>query len=226
MTTINSPHRNVNIQKMEKPVIIFGAKGLGQVALDIFKSNDVVVYCLLDDDKSLHNTEIDDVIVMGSTDDESYIELIGPKAEVFVANDDNKFRKSLVEALLEGRKVMPVNAIHKNASIEPSAILGHGSLFASGVVIGTNTKIGSHNIINAGAIVDYNAALEEFVQVGAGAIIGSGVKIAEGAFIGSGAVIVSGVTIGKKAQIGIGSVVIANVPNGAKVFGNPAVEMK
>jgi len=211
---------------MEKPVIILGAKGLGQVALDIFKSNDVVVYCLLDDDAALHNKEIDEVVVMGSTDDESYINLIGEKVEVFVANDDNKFRKSLVEALLEGRKVMPVNAIHKNAIIEKSAILGHGTLFASGVVIGTGAKIGSHCIINAGAVVDYSAELEDFVQVGAGATIAAGVKIGEGSFIGTGATIVSGITIGKKAQIGAGSVVIADVPNGAKVFGNPAVVMK
>ncbi|MEY3416770.1 MAG: hypothetical protein RL060_881 [Bacteroidota bacterium] len=211
---------------MEKPVIILGAKGLGQVALDIFKSNEVVVYCLLDDDAALHNKQIDDVPVMGSTDDESFINLIGDKVEVFVANDDNKFRKSLVEALLEGRKVMPVNAIHKNASIEKSAILGHGSLFAAGTVIGTNAKIGSHCIINAGAVIEYEAELEEYVQIGAGAVICAGVKIAENAFIGAGAVIVSGVSIGKKAQIGAGSVVIANVANGAKVFGNPAVVMK
>jgi sugar O-acyltransferase (sialic acid O-acetyltransferase NeuD family) len=211
---------------MEKPVIILGAKGLGKVALDIFKSNDVVVYCLLDDDAALHHKEIDDVMVMGSTEDEAIINLIGDKTEVFVANDDNKFRKSIVEALLEGRKVMPVNAIHKNASIEKTAVLGHGTLFASGVIIGTSAKIGNHCIVNANAVVEYDAELDDFVQIGAGSIIGSGVKIGEGAFVGAGAVIVGGIKIGKKAQIGAGSVVVADVAANSKVFGNPAQVIK
>ena len=64
---------------MINPVVIFGAKGLGKTALDIFKSNDVVVYCFLDDDVSLHGTEIEEVSVLGATDDDGYLKSNRPE---------------------------------------------------------------------------------------------------------------------------------------------------
>jgi sugar O-acyltransferase (sialic acid O-acetyltransferase NeuD family) len=207
---------------MDNPVIIFGAKGLGKVALDIFKSNHVMVYCFLDDDKSLHNTEIDDVAVMGSTDDDGYLKLIGKKCEAFVAVDENKYRKNLVNMLNERRHVMPVNAVHQKAYIAPTAHIGHGSLINAGAIINTEAKVGSHCIINTNATIDYEVQLGDFVQVGAGSIINGGVVIEEEAFIGSGVTVVSGVKIGKGARVGAGSVVIEDVPAKATVFGNPA----
>ena len=52
---------------MENPVIILGAQTVGTAALDAFLSNEVVVYCLLDDDAKLQGTELLDVPVMGNT---------------------------------------------------------------------------------------------------------------------------------------------------------------
>lgn len=211
---------------MENPVIIFGAKGLGRVALDIFQSNEVMVYCLLDDDAKLHNTEINGISVLGSTDNDGFLKLIGKKCEAFIATDDNKLKAALVEMLLERRKVMPVNAFHKNISIAPSAFIGHGNMFNAGAVVNANAKINNYCIIGSNAVIDFDAELADMVQVGAGSVIGSGVKIGKGAFIGSGVTIVSGVTIGKNARVGAGSVVIAEVKDGETVFGNPAQKVK
>lgn len=207
---------------MENPVIIFGASGLGRVALDIFQSNNVIVYCLLDDDPTLHGQEINAVGITGSTDSEEYIRMIGDKCEAFIATDDNRLRKSLVKTLVDQRKKMPVNAIHQQAFIENSAAIGHGNLIAMRASIGSFAQIGSHCIINAGAVIDYQVNIGDFVQIGAGSIINSNVTIKEGAFVGSGVTVVSGVTIGKNARIGAGSVVISNVADGETVFGVPA----
>lgn len=207
---------------MENPVIIFGASGLGRVALDIFQSNDIIVYCFLDDDSSLHGKEIGAVSVAAATDDEEYLRIIGERCEAFIAFDDNRLRKSLVKMLTEKRKKMPVNAIHEQAYIAPSASIGHGNLIAMRASVGSFAQIGNHCIINAGAIIDYESKIEDFVQIGAGSIINSRVTVKEGAFVGSGVTVVSGVTIGKKARIGAGSVVIADVADGETVFGVPA----
>jgi sugar O-acyltransferase (sialic acid O-acetyltransferase NeuD family) len=212
---------------MENPVIILGAaNGLGTVALDIFQSNQVIVYCFLDDTKELHGKEIHDVSVMGSTDDDGYLKLIGKKCEAFIATDDNKYRKHLVEMLNERRKMMPVNAIHHKAYISEMATVGHGNLVGGGVSINTDAKIGNHCILHTGAIVDFQAEIGDFVQIGAGSIINSGAKLANDVFIGSGVIIVSGVSVGKGARIGAGSVVIENIGAGATVFGNPAKVIK
>jgi len=207
---------------MENPVIIFGANAMGRTAKEIFETNGVVVYCFLDDNKKIHNTEIDTITVMGSTDDDGFLKLIGKKCDAFVALDDNKVRKSVVGMLQEDRHVQPVNAVHAGARIASNGEIGHGNFIDAGVNIGVGAKIGNQCIINAGAIIGAEATLGDFVQVGAGSIVNSGTVIENEVFIGSGVTIVGGITIGKGARIGAGSVVVGQVKAGETVFGNPA----
>lgn len=207
---------------MEKPVIIFNAGPLGQAAYEIFHSRDITIYCFLDDRKEMKGKEINEVTVLGRTDDDGFLKFIGHKCEAFVASDDNAERKSLVKMLNEKRKVMPVNAIHDHADLSVSAEIAHGNFINRGVRLGASVKIGNHNILNSGAILEYGVKLGDFVQIGPGAIIGPETQIADEAFIGAGAVVVGGVKIGKGARVGAGSVVVGEVKKGETVFGNPA----
>ena len=211
---------------MENPVIIFGANYLGRAAKEIFESNSIVVYGFLDDDKKLHTTELDEVVVLGGMDDDGFLKLIGKKCEAFVAVDDNKLRKNVVGMLLEVRHVQPVNAIHSNARISTKAELGHGNFIDSGAIVAPGAKIGSHGIFHANCFVGVGASVGDFVQVGAGSLINPSVTVENEVFIGSGATIISGVVIGKGARIGAGSVVIGAVKAGETVFGNPAIAIK
>lgn len=211
---------------MEKPVIILGAKGIAHPALEIFNSNNVLVYGFLEEDQKLHGTEINTVTVLGNPEDDGFLKLIGQKTEAFVAVDDSKYRKFLVEMIHERRKVQPINAIHKTSYISTDATIGHGNFVNARVTIGAAAAIGSHCIFHTGAIVDHSVAIGDFVQVGAGSVINADCVIEEGAFIGSGVTIVSGVTVGKNARIGAGSVVIATVGKNETVFGNPAAKVK
>ncbi|TGE04170.1 NeuD/PglB/VioB family sugar acetyltransferase [Hymenobacter fodinae] len=207
---------------MENPVIILGAQAVGTAALDAFQSNDVVIYCLLDDDAKLQNTELNDVPVMGNTDDKELLKLLGKKCEVFVATEDTASRRSLTNMLREEYEVAPVNAIHQRASVSPHAWLGHGNLIGPNAVVTSTAKLGDGCIVGANAVVDVKAEVGDFVQLGAGAILNAEVTVGELAFIGAGAVVVAGVKIGAKARIGAGSVVVADVPANQTVFGNPA----
>ena len=211
---------------MENPVIIFGANALGRSAKELFESNGVVVYGFLDDNKKLHSTEVDDVVVLGSTDDDGFLKLIGKKCEAFVAIDDNKVRRSIVKMLHEIRHVQPVNATHKVAALSPRSSIGFGNYFDVGFSSGPGSTIGSHCIFGAGSHVGAECVIGDFVQVGAGAVLNAGVTVEEDVFIGSGAIIISGVTLGKGSRIGAGSVVIGAVKAGSTVFGNPAQPVK
>jgi sugar O-acyltransferase (sialic acid O-acetyltransferase NeuD family) len=211
---------------MDNPVIIFGANYLGRTAKEIFESNEVVVYGFLDDNKKLHNTEIDNVVVLGSTDDDGFLKLIGKKCEAFVALDDNKLRKNVVKMLHDIRHVQPVNATHKNAQLSPACEIGHGNFFDTGFTSGPGSKIGSHCLFHAKSHVSAETSIGSFVQVGAGTIINANVTIEDDVFIGTGATIIAGVTLGKGARIGAGSVVIGSVKAGETVFGNPAQKIK
>lgn len=210
---------------MENPVIIFGANFLGRAAREIFEGNGNVVYGFLDDNKSLHSTEIDNTPVLGSTDDDGFLKLIGKKCEAFVAVDDNKLRKNLVKMIQEVRHVQPVNAVHRTAVLATSAAIGHGNFVDVGVKAGAGSVVGNHCLIHANVVLGAESKLGDFVQIGAGSIINPGATVEDEAFIGSGVVIVSGVTIGKGARVGAGSVVIAAVKAGETVFGNPATKV-
>lgn len=206
----------------KKPVIIFGANELGVAAKEIFDSNGMIVYCFLDDDEEKKNKEIVDVSVLGKTNDQGYLKLIGKKCDGFIAYDENNVRKALIKMLQEKRKVMPVNAVHQTATISPSAHFGYGNLVNAGVIVGTNAKISNHTILHTNAVVDHHASVGDYAQIGAGAIINSLAIVEDEAFIGSRVTVVSGVTIGKGARVGAGSVVISDVKPGETVFGNPA----
>ncbi|ALD21049.1 NeuD/PglB/VioB family sugar acetyltransferase [Hymenobacter sp. DG25A] len=210
---------------MENPVIILGAQLVGTAALDAFLSNDVVVYCLLDDDAKLQNTELNDVPVMGNTQDPELLKLLGKKCEVFVATEDVASRRSLTSMLQGEYSVASVNAIHARASVSEFAWLGHGILVGPNAVITSRTRVGDGCIIGANAVVDVKAQVGDYVQIGAGAILNSEVEVGDNAFIGAGAVVVAGVKIGAKARVGAGSVVVADVPAGQTVFGNPAAKV-
>ena len=208
--------------KMDKPVIILGAGTPGLAAAEIFASNNVIVYCILDDDEKLHGTEMNEIQIMGSTDDDGYLKYIGKKCEAFIASDEVSYRKHLVELINERRKMMPVNGIHATAYLPENMAIGHGNMVDAKVVFGAGVKVGSHNIFRTGAIVDHKVTIGDYVQVGAGSVINSSVEIADEVFIGSGGTIVSGIQSGKTARIGAGSVVVSDVKAGETLIGNPA----
>ena len=211
---------------MQNPVLIFGANYLGRLAKEIFEKNSVVVYGFLDDDKKLHNTEIDDAVVLGDLDDDDFVKLVGKKCESFVATDDIKLKKTIIKMLNDEKKVQPANAIHQSASISSRSELGHGNLVDNKTILNVGCKIGSHNIIHAGSVLGVGTQIGSYVQIGAGCHLGNDVVVEDDVFIGSGSTIVAGVKIGKGARIGIGSVVISSVEAGDTVFGNPAQKVK
>jgi len=210
---------------MENPVIVLGAQAVGTAVLDAFISNEVVVYCLLDDDPKLQNTELLDVPVMGNTDNGELLRLLGKKCEVFVATDDTASRRSLTEMLRSEYEAVPVNAIHLRASVSVHANLGHGNYVGPNAVVAATATLGNGCLIGPNAVVEARATIGDYAQLGSGALLGAGVLVGEQAFVGAGAVVVAGVKIGNKARVGAGSVVVADVPAGQTVFGNPAVKV-
>ncbi|HEX9650129.1 MAG TPA: acetyltransferase [Cyclobacteriaceae bacterium] len=210
---------------MAKPVIIFGANGIGKAALEIFRSSGIDVLGFLDDDENLFGKEVNNIPVLGKTGNEEYLKLLKEKSESFVALDETILRKKQIETLVNEYKSMPINAIHSSAIIPDSVHIGHGNFINAGVIIGSYAKVPNHCLLHSGTIIEHEAQLGNFTQIGAGSIINPGVIIEEGVFIGSGVTIVSGIIVRKNAKIGAGSVVVSNVEKSQVMFGNPAKQV-
>ena len=205
----------------QKPVIIFGVNTVGKIAKEIFDQHGIITYCFLDDDEAIQNTEIGDVSVLGKTDDEEMIRLLGKECNSFVAIDEIALRKSLTEDL-KIKEEVPVNVIHQQAKVADSAHFEYGNFINAGATVNSFSKIGSHNHFHGNVLIDAEATVGNFTTIGAGAIINSGAIIEDEVFIGSGSIIVSGIKIGAGARVGAGSVVVNDVKAGSTVFGNPA----
>lgn len=210
---------------MINPVIVFGAGYLGRLALDAFHSNGIIIYGFLDDQKDLHGTEIGEMVIFSHTEDDGYLKLIGKKCDAFVAAENPKERAFLWEMLRERRSVVPVNAIHREASFSPHAHAGHGNLISAGARVAGFAHIGDGNVLHPNAVVETGARLGDGIRVGSGSVIGHGATIGDNAFIGAGVTVLEGIKIGKNASVGAGSVVLADVAAGSRVFGYPAAKV-
>lgn len=207
---------------MDKPVIILGAGVTGKLALEIFQSNGNLVYGFLDDNEKLIGTEIAEIPVLGKLDEQGFLKLIGKKCEAFVAVDDRKLQQGLVEILNKNRKVMPVNAVHRQAYLSTYSTIGHGNLFAVNTVLNAFAVLGNHCTVSSGVLIECQAHIGDYCQIGSGSIIGAEVHLGDRVFVGSGSVLVPGIKVGSHARIGAGSVVIQDVEEHQTVFGNPA----
>ena len=137
---------------------------------------------------------------------------------------DSKVRRKFVEKMLE-RGAEFINIISKQSYILPTAEIGRGAIITCNVEISALVKIGDFVILNTSITVGHDAEIENFSCVMPQAVICGGVKIGAGVFIGANATLIPKVKIGDGAYIGAGSVVLKKVPAGAKVFGNPAIEI-
>jgi sugar O-acyltransferase (sialic acid O-acetyltransferase NeuD family) len=210
---------------MDIPVIIFGAKTLAKTVLDALRSNERTIYCFLDEDQNLHNTEIDHIPVMGSPKDPAYLSILGQKCAAFVAFDDLKESQNFSRFIIKEYSVMPVNALHRTAYLAAGVNLGHGILVGANSSLGFGCGVMDHVRILAGAQIEAEVQIQTGAYIGTGAVVGTKVKIGKGAYLGAGAVIAAGVEIGDFAKVGPGSVVIKSVDEGESVFGVPAVRV-
>jgi len=138
---------------------------------------------------------------------------------------DTKPRRQLYEkALREG--FQPVDAIHPQAVVSPSAQMGIGLNVMAGALINSAAVLGDNVIVNTGAIVEHGCIIGDHAHIATGARLASAVRVGIGAHIGVGASVRQGITIGDGAIVGAGAAVVKDVEPGAVVVGVPAQVLK
>ena len=119
-----------------------------------------------------------------------------------------------------------VNLVHPSSCILPGTTLGEGSIASTGVLVGSNTRIGRHVFLNRGTRVGHHARVGDFVTIQPGANIAGAGEIGDETYVGMGAIILERLTIGRGVTIAAGSLVKRDVPDYALVAGSPATIKK
>ena len=200
---------------MKSKKYLYGASGHAKVVLDVLFSIEIEIEAILDDNP--HLSSLSNVPVIHSISFQPSIE-----QEFIISIGSNSIRRKIVE----NNAFKYYFAIHRDATVSPSASIGKGTVVMPQVVINADAKIGKHCILNSRCVVEHDCVIEDYVHISPNASIAGNVLVGEGSHVGIGASVIQGIKIGKWATIGAGAVIINDVPDYAVVVGNPGKIIK
>lgn len=189
---------------------IFGASGHGRVVIDAVQSAGIKIKTIIDDNPK--SVAWQNIPIFHTKD-----VLIDAHSLLIIGVGNNRTRKKI----FLNNSYSYFKAIHKQATVSESAIIGEGSVVMAQVVINAGAFVGKHCIVNTSSVIEHDCEVSDFVHVSPNAALAGNVFIGEGTHVGIGAVIIQGIKIGKWVTIGAGTVVIRDVPDYAVVVGNP-----
>lgn len=213
---------------MAVKVVGLGAGGHAKVVIEILRCHESYeLVGLLDAKRELQGKSVLGVPVLG---DDNLLPALKPEGvcHFFVglgSIGDTRPRQRLFELALQ-YEMKPVDAIHPQAIISPSAELGEGVTIMAGAVINACARLGANVIVNTGAVVEHDCVIGDHVHIATGARLASTVQVGKGAHIGAGATVRQCITIGEGATVGAGAVVVKDVPPHTVVVGVPARILK
>lgn len=209
---------------MVAKVIGLGAGGHAKVVIEILRFyNSYELTGLLDPKPELKGRNLLGVPVLGN--DDLLPDLKRDGIDHFFVGlgsiGDTGPRRRLFELALE-HSMKPIDAIHPDAIISPSAELGEGVTVMGGAVVNADASLGMNVIINTGAIIEHDCVIGNHVHVATGARLASSINVGRGSHIGAGVTVLQCIRIGENAIVGAGAVVIRDVHSDATVVGCPA----
>lgn len=207
MTKINS----------EKKLAVIGAGGHARAIASLVKRINLSVDHFLDDNKELHGTLHEGILIKGSID--SYSD----KFTSFIGIGDNETRKKIADRC---KGLTYKTLIHPSAIISEGVEIGKGTVIMAGAIIQPGSKIGDHVIVNSGVVVEHDCTLGDFSHIAANATLAGSCTLGEGAFIGINACVIEGKNVGAWSKVGAGACVIKDIPLNCVAVGVPAKPIK
>ena len=117
--------------------------------------------------------------------------------------------------------------MHPFAWVDPSVVLGEGTVVFAGAIIQPGTIIGKPTIVNTNCSIDHDCHIGDFVSVCPRAALCGGVRAANGSFFGAGCTIRNHVSIAANCTVGIGAALVSSIgTEGETWVGVPARPMR
>jgi sugar O-acyltransferase (sialic acid O-acetyltransferase NeuD family) len=207
------------LEKISKPVLLFGAGGLAADIADIVQRawNVPVAGLVVDRPSDEEQPEGEPPILQW--DD------VSSRGDSFicVAAIGRPHRRPFLEKA-EAAGFHFATLIDPSAQIFPSAVIEPGCVIGAGSIVAARARIGRHVFLNRGVAIGHHTQISEFCSIQAGAGLGGFCHIEEETEIGIGATVIDRITIGARSFVGAGSVVVKDCAPDSKSLGNPARE--
>lgn len=211
-----------------KDLYIIGAGGFGrEVAWLVERINAQkptwAIKGILDDNASLHGTELNGYTVIGGCD---YLKNVAKDAWVVCAVGSPKIRRIIIEKIQDNPFVKFATLIDPSVIMSGTVTIGEGSIICAGTILTVNINIGKHVIINLHCTLGHDDVVEDFVTIYPSVNVSGNVMIGVAAEIGTGVKIIQGKVIGAESIIGAGAVVVRDISSQCTAVGVPAQIIK
>jgi sugar O-acyltransferase (sialic acid O-acetyltransferase NeuD family) len=227
MTELFFPDYAASEAAPTRPIVIFGAGGLGREVLLLLQQLNETganwdVRGFYDDQPPAAPT-IAGLPYLGSSAD--LIATSEPLA-VAVAVGSSRSRAAVVARLTAGQLSFPA-LVHPGVALAPyqRVALGAGCIIQQGCILTCDIKLGRFVLLNLGCTVGHDAVLEDFCSLMPHVNIGGGAQLGTGTYLGTNATVIHAVQVGAGATIGAGAVVVRDLPAGVTAVGVPAKAM-
>ena len=206
----------------ERPVIVVGAGGHGQVVADALQASGRVVLGFVDRG-AVPGTMVNGLPVLGDDD------WLGSDGGYDLANgiggsggNANNGGRREVQKRLEAAGFNFVQVRHPTAVVSAGADIGPGVQLLACSVVQIGARVGAGAIVNTAAIVEHGCRVGAFTHCATGAILCGDVTVGSDAHVGAGAVVRQGVTLEDRVVVGAGAVVLGPGTGQGPLIGVPA----
>lgn len=205
-------------------VVVVGAIGNCVDIADAVRQSGRKLVGFLDDDPTLLNSEICGAKVLGGIDqalDFSDCLFVcgvgGPKSFYLKLSLISKTR-------LPREKFTTV--VHPLASVSPSAYIGAGCVFLSGVSVGANASVGDHTLMLQNTVIGHDTKIGKGCSIAAGVVVSGAAYIGDECYLGAGAIVRDGINVAGRSLLGMGSVLLEGISESGTYAGNPARKLR
>lgn len=200
-------------------VLLIGASGLAREVASAMADSHWNVVGILDDDASLHGSQISGVDVIGG------LNMTSERDELLlICLGSGSSRRKVVDRLAVAGVSVDRYAtfIDATARIPSTVTMGPGSIVLAGCVLTADLSVGRHVVLMPLVVLTHDDIVEDFVTIAAGVSVGGYAVLAEESYLGMNCSVRQRITVGKAAVVGMGSVVVKDVPAGETWVGIPA----
>lgn len=208
----------------QQPIVLVAASGLArEVNSAVLANGDQYVVGVLDDNPTLHGTDVGGLTVLGGTD--SAAEFGDAK---FVVCAGAGGARRLIVNRLAGLGIGPARfatVVHPTATVPASCLIGVGSVVLAQVTLTADVTVGEHVVLMPQVVLTHDNRIGDFATICAGVVLGGSVDIGPAAYLGMNSAVRQDLRVGEGATLGMGSVLLRDLPGGQTWAGVPAVDL-
>jgi sugar O-acyltransferase (sialic acid O-acetyltransferase NeuD family) len=208
-------------------LVIYGAGGLGREVLAYLRAADSDAgrwnFLGFIDDGKPSGSRVGGSEVLGGM--RRLLSMTSPVAVLMGVADPGAKASLYGKLSLNPQVTFPV-LVHPLAHVQPSAVLGAGTVISPYCSVSVDAVLGLCSFFNVGSQIGHDSTLGDFGSVMPHADVSGNVTIGPRTLVGAGARILQGLSIGSDVTVGMGSVVLKNVPDRCTVMGYPARVVK